>query len=290
MKFQFESSLPHQNKAIESVINLFEGIKTKSGIFSISKTQENFNLFNDTFQGFSNRIRTNNWTEEITQDNLNKIQEENNLKKTKINSDSPIFDIEMETGTGKTYVFLKTILELNQKYDFKKFIIVVPSIAIKEGVLKSLEITKTHFKQIFPSINYNYSEYDGQSRQAVWNFANNDSVEIMILNIHQINKFNKNTFYSNRDDLSGDSSSDLIRQTRPILIIDEPQSSSGEKGIEAIKKLQPLFTLRYSATFKERQDEHLIYKLDSFASYSQKLVKEIIVEGNNAFKTIKTLK
>ncbi|MBR3259706.1 MAG: DEAD/DEAH box helicase family protein [Mycoplasmataceae bacterium] len=279
MKFQFESSLPHQNKAIESVINLFEGIKTKSGIFSISRTQENFNLFNDTFQGFSNRIQTNNWTEEITQDNLNKIQEQNNLKKTKINSDSPIFDIEMETGTGKTYVFLKTILELNQKYDFKKFIIVVPSIAIKEGVLKSLEITKTHFKQIFPSINYNYYEYDGQSRQAVWNFANNDSVEIMILNIHQINKFSKNTFYLKRDDLSGDSSSDLIRQTRPILIIDEPQSSDGEKGAEAIKKMQPLFTLRYSATFKERKNEHLIYKLDSFTSYSQKLVKEIIVES-----------
>ena len=279
MKFQFESSLPHQNKAIESVINLFEGIKTKSGIFSISRTQENFNLFNDTFQGFSNRIQTNNWTEEITQDNLNKIQKENNLKQTKINSDSPIFDIEMETGTGKTYVFLKTILELNQKYDFKKFIIVVPSIAIKEGVLKSLEITKTHFKQIFPSINYNYYEYDGQSRQAVWNFANNDSVEIMILNIHQINKFSKNTFYLKRDDLSGDSSSDLIRQTRPILIIDEPQSSDGEKGAEAIKKMQPLFTLRYSATFKERKNEHLIYKLDSFTSYSQKLVKEIIVES-----------
>ena len=279
MKFQFESSLPHQNKAIESVINLFEGIKTKSGIFSISRTQENFNLFNDTFQGFSNRIQTNNWTEEIAQDNLNKIQEENNLKKTKINSDSPVFDIEMETGTGKTYVFLKTILELNQKYDFKKFIIVVPSIAIKEGVLKSLEITKTHFKQIFPSINYNYYEYDGQSRQAVWNFANNDSVEIMILNIHQINKFSKNTFYLKRDDLSGDSSSDLIRQTRPILIIDEPQSSDGEKGAEAIKKMQPLFTLRYSATFKERKNEHLIYKLDSFTSYSQKLVKEIIVES-----------
>lgn len=277
MKFQFESNLEHQDKAIKSIIDIFSGIKTRNGMFTIERNQ--ISLDNNYKIGISNIIQTNNWIRDIAQDNLHGIQTENGLPKSIIDNDFPTFDIEMETGTGKTYVFLKTILELSRTYNFKKFIIVVPSIAIKEGILKSLQITKEHFGDLYPDIKYNYCEYDGQSPQIVWNFSNSNNIEIMITNIQSINK-ETNVFNQSLDYLQGDKPIDLIRQTNPIVIIDEPQSTaSGDKSINAIKSLNPLFILRYSATFRERKHENLVYKLDSFDAYNKKLVKEIHVFG-----------
>ena len=288
MKFQFESNLEHQNRAIKSVINIFNGIQTRDGIFSIRQIQKVL-LENNQTKGISNIIKTYNWIGEIAQENVHNIQVENGLFKSKINPNFPTFDIEMETGTGKTYVFLKTILELNQNYDFKKFIIVVPSVAIKEGILKTLQITKEHFSNLYPSIKYYYYEYDGQSLQTVWNFANNNSVEIMIVTIQAINK-NINIFHKNQENLSGNKPQELIKNTNPIIIIDEPQSTtSTEKSIQIIHDLNPLFILRYSATFKERKHENLIYRLDAFDAYKKRLVKEIQVYGtqieNNSIRS-----
>ena len=140
MKFKFEAHLEHQDEAINSVINIFKGIKTRNGVFSIRKNNQISLLSND--HGISNVIQNDNWQKDIALQNIKKIQEKNMLDiSNTIDTSIPTFDIEMETGTGKTYVFLKTILELNQKYDFKKFLIIVPSLAIKEGIIKTLEIT-----------------------------------------------------------------------------------------------------------------------------------------------------
>lgn len=277
VKFQFEAHLEHQDEAINSVINIFKGIKTKNGVFSIRRNNQH-SLLNIN-QGISNTILNDDWQRDIALENIKKIQEKNKLPISNTIENIPTFDIEMETGTGKTYVFLKTILELNQAYDFKKFLIIVPSLAIKEGIIKTLKITKEHFSMLYPSIKYQYCEYDGQSLQIVWNFANNNNVEIMITNIQSINK-DINIFNKNNDYLSGDKPIDLIKNTRPIVIIDEPQSTaSGKKSIDAIDKLNPLFILRYSATFKKRSNENLIYKLDSIEAYKRKLVKQIKVYG-----------
>ena len=181
MKFKFEAHLEHQDDAINSVINIFKGIKTRNGVFSIRKNNQ-ISLFSNN-HGISNVILNDNWQKDIALQNIKKIQEKNMLDISNTIGSIPTFDIEMETGTGKTYVFLKTILELNQKYDFKKFLIIVPSLAIKEGIIKTLEITKEHFKMLYPSIKYQYREYDGQSLQLVWDFANKNNVEIMIINI-----------------------------------------------------------------------------------------------------------
>lgn len=277
MKFNFESKLKHQINAINSVINLFVDIKTKKGIFS---SQQVNNLFSSYIEniGYSNQIITSDWLE-IVNKNMHEIQENNCLEKTKISENSPTFDIEMETGTGKTYVFLRTILELSKNYNFNKFIIIVPSIAIKEGVLKTYKITQEHFKNIYGNITYRMFDYDSSQINELQNFYNSDDVEIMLMTVQSINK-TSNKINVEIDLLNGESGIDLISKTNPIVIIDEPQTtSSTEKSVESINKLNPLFKLRYSATFRKRKNEHLIYKLDAIAAHNQNLVKEIIVNG-----------
>ena len=161
-------------------------------------------------------------------------------------------------------------MELNKKYGFKKFIIVVPSIAIKEGTNKSLEMTKDNFKGLFDNVNYNYFTYDSSKLEQVRSFATSNNIEIMVINIASFNRSFKdpekedkaNVIHRYNDRLSGYRPIDFISQTRPILIIDEPQSvDTTEKSKEALSSLNPLFTLRYSATHREK--ENLMYKLDS---------------------------
>lgn len=282
MKFKFESNLKHQEEAVNSIVDIFEGIATKEGLFSMSRSGLSFDK--NTNIGISNQITTIDWKIEICQQNLHRIQKENGLINSNINFEMPTFDVEMETGTGKTYVFLKTILKLSNKYNFKKFIIVVPSIAIKEGIKKTLQITKEHFNSLFPGIKYNYYEYNSNSLETlIWNFSNSDDIEIMIMNIQQMNKMsgndkNTNVLYKEFDLLGGHKAIDLIKETNPIIIIDEPQSTtSGKTSVEAIKNLNPLFVLRYSATFRKRKNENLVYKLDPVDAYNKKLVKEIVV-------------
>jgi len=273
MNFKFTSTLDYQLDAINSVIDLFEGSQIKNGIFSISIPQ----LMLNNYSGISNRLQINR---ELLLENLQNIQLRNNLKRSLSLSDNEdlIFDIEMETGTGKTYVFLRTILELNKKYNLKKFIIVVPSVAIKEGILKTLQMIKSHFCQIYNNIPYDYFIYDSNNLTAVSWFARNNNIEIMIITIQAFNKdlSNINTtnvmYYEN--DTIGNKPIELIKQTNPIIIIDEPQTSAETiKSKIAIKNLNPLFTLRYSATFKSRSN--LIYKLDSIDAFNKGIVKKI---------------
>jgi len=283
MKLKFDKDLEYQQQAIASVVDLFRGQTPMQTNFTVSAYSGQIGIF-DTENGIGNRLELDE--EEILK-NLQEVQLRNGLPQTKyLKAGEYDFDIEMETGTGKTYVYLRTILELHKNYGFSKFIIVVPSIAIKEGVFKTLEITKDHFKELYDNTIYNYFIYDSSKLEQVRSFAVSDHVEIMIINIDAFRKSftdpekeNKaNIIHRTNDRLNGMKPIELIQETRPIVIIDEPQSvDTTPKSKEAIKSLNPLCTLRYSATHVEKHN--LVYKLDAVDSYNLGLVKQIEVAG-----------
>ncbi|MDP2505971.1 DEAD/DEAH box helicase family protein [Oceanobacter sp. 3_MG-2023] len=220
--------------------------------------------------------------------NIRKIQLKNGLAPSESfdSKDGIHLTVEMETGTGKTYVYLRTMLEMNRLYGFTKFIVVVPSIAIKEGVQKSLEMTATHFKELYDNVALEYFTYDSSKLSDVRNFATSPDIQIMVINIDAFRKsFNDpekenkaNIIHRAHDRMTGARPIEFIQQTNPIVIVDEPQSvDTTAKSKEAIASLNPMCTLRYSATHVEKH--HMLYKLDSVDAYEQKLVKQIEVAG-----------
>ena len=279
MKIQFDSSLKYQEKAIESIVNIFEGQEICQSNFTVSAMTDNILTYQNEL-GIGNRLEL--LDDEILA-NVQNIQLKNGLPQSqKLNSMD--FSVEMETGTGKTYVYLKSIFELNRKYGFTKFIIVVPSIAIKEGTYKTLEITKEHFKSQFDNVNYDYFVYDSSNLEQVRDFATSNEIRIMVINIDAFRKSfsdtskdsKANIIHRQNDRLNGQKPIEFIRSTNPIVIIDEPQSvDNTPKSKEAISTLNPLCKLRYSAT--HTQKHNLMYKLDSIDAYEQKLVKQIEV-------------
>lgn len=277
-------NLDFQINAIKSIVDIFKDVEfTYSKNPEILLNQDIFSLLRNSSSPFNPNIETSFWNNKILE-NIKKIQNTNHLDDVEfINEHQPVFDIEMETGTGKTYVYLRTILELFKKYNFKKFIIIVPNKAVKEAVQNNLKIYATHFNNLYSDVNYNYKYYNSNSLDVVWNFATNTGLEILIMNIQQINKMNENdknsnVFYKSHEQLQGSNALKLIKDTNPILIIDEPQSTaSGDKSIKAIRELNPSFVLRYSATFRKRHNEILMYKLDAVDAYNLNLVKKIDV-------------
>ncbi|WP_442681852.1 DEAD/DEAH box helicase family protein [Stenotrophomonas sp. JC08] len=188
------------------------------------------------------------------------------------------FTVEMETGTGKTYVYLRTIFELNKRYGFTKFVIVVPSVAIKEGVYKSLQITEEHFKSMYAGVPVDFFLYDSSKLGQVRNFATSATIQIMVVTVGAINKKEVNNLYKDSEKTGGEKPIDLIRATRPIVIVDEPQSVDGGlsgAGKAALDAMNPLCTLRYSATHANKH--HMVYRLDAVDAYERKLVKQIEV-------------
>ncbi len=284
MKFKFNPKIPYQNECINSVVNLFEGqnkTRLEFGLPSLNLATLPLNNNEDEYKGgIGNRLEIN---DEDIFNNLHNIQNLNFLQNTNVLEDDLLnFVIEMETGTGKTYIYLKTIFELNKNYGFTKFIIVVPSIAIKEGVIKTLDMTKSHFKSLYENISYDYFLYDSSNLSDIHSFTSNSTIQIMIINIDSFNKNsnkkdgNINIIHRPNDALEGHKPIDLIRSTNPIVIIDEPQSSyNTEKAVDAVHSLNPLFTLQYSATPKKLYNP--IYKLDAVDAYEQHLVKSIEV-------------
>ncbi len=273
MKIKFENSLEHQLEAIEAIVGIFQGQEICKTTFTVEKNIRQMRLGTvENELGIGNKLLL--FPEEI-QENLNSIQTKNGLPITKKLSQKDYnFSVEMETGTGKTYVYLRTILEMNKRYGFTKFIIVVPSIAIKEGVKKSLEITKEHFKELYDNIIYDYFVYESKKIDQIRNFAVNDCIQIMVINIDAFNK-DTNIINIERDQANGYRPIDYIQQCSPIVIIDEPQNMESERAKEALKNLNPLCTLRYSATHKEKYNS--VYKLDSIDAYEKQLVKQIEV-------------
>lgn len=269
MKIQFEPNLEYQSSAIESTIMLFKG-QLSTDTFSSAKisTSEAGQL--DLYSVMVGN--TLNIGPEQLLSNLHHVQKENGLDISKELS-SLDFSIEMETGTGKTYVYLKTIFELNKVYGFKKFIIVVPSVAIREGVLKSLQMTKEHFRNLFDNTPMDYFIYDSNKLSNVRNFASNDQLQVMIINI---DSFNKDANVINRyDDKILGRAIDYIKAVSPIVIMDEPQNMESDTSKTSIQSLNPLFTLRYSATHKNVYNP--IYKLGPVEAYNKGLVKQIEV-------------
>ncbi|ELY3420716.1 DEAD/DEAH box helicase family protein [Cronobacter sakazakii] len=290
MKILFDANLDYQRQAIESVTSVFAGQEICQTNFTVAPLQswEEGTLFHGLQEdslGIGNRLRL---LDEDIHANIRKIQLKNGLAPSvSFDSKNGIhLTVEMETGTGKTYVYLRTVFEMNRLYGFTKFIIVVPSIAIKEGVQKSLEITATHFKELYENAAFDYFTYDSSKLSDVRNFATSPDIQIMVINIDAFRKSftdpeqeNKaNIIHRAHDRMTGAKPIEFIQQTNPIVIVDEPQSvDTTDKSKEAIASLNPMCTLRYSATHVEKH--HMLYKLDSVDAYEQKLVKQIEVAG-----------
>lgn len=284
MKIKFDSNQQFQLDALRSIVDIFEGQPLNKGDFEVSlSSTEKEGLFSGTVQeelGLGNKLHL---TEEQLWSNVKTIQIDNDIEHPE-SFQGKHFSIEMETGTGKTYVYLRSIFELNQKYGFKKFIIVVPSIPIREGTLKSIEIMREHFQQLYNNVAFDYSVYNSKKPANLRAFARNPEVQILIMNIDAFNKDFKNNddskksnvIFRNNEKLSGHKPIEFIQATNPIVFIDEPQSVDNTiKAREAISKLNPLCTLRFSAT--HRNPYNLLYKLDAIKASRLNLVKKISV-------------
>ena len=278
MKLHFEPNLDFQLQAIEAVCDLFRGQEICQTEFTVisnpTMSSQGQLAFAESGLGIGNRLTL--LDEEILE-NLNDIQRRNGLSPSS-SLDSGDFTVEMETGTGKTYVYLRTILELNKRYGFTKFVIVVPSIAIKEGVYKSLQITEEHFRALYSGTPFEYFLYDSAKLGQVRNFATSSHIQIMVVTVGAINKKDVNNLYKDSENTGGEKPIDLIRATQPIIIVDEPQSVDGGlqgRGKEALKAMNPLCTLRYSATHVDLHN--MVYQLDAIDAYERKLVKQIEV-------------
>ena len=282
IKLQFNANLPYQKNAIDSTVTLFQGQDELSHVNIITSGQRSFDSNFNLISGVGNQLKLKS---PQIRENILYIQKHNNLISKVDLTNRLDATIQMETGTGKTYVYLRTILELNRKYNFKKFIIIVPSIAIREGVYKTLESTKDHFRNLFKNVRYDYFIYDSKNLSKIFEFFNKDNIQIMIINISAFNrdfddKTKTNIIYKPHDDLNGKRPIDLIKATKPLVIIDEPQSTaSGKQSKKAINYLEPLCTLQYSATPKE--NKNLIYKLDAIDAFHLDLVKKIEVMDVN---------
>lgn len=285
MKLKFIDQ-PYQTDAVNAICDIFEGCEIKDSLFTIEVNQKNeLDLDGEGvsyFVGHSNKLTIDDFT---MLKNVQEIQSKNDIKMSN-DLQKKNFTIEMETGTGKTYVYTKTILELNKRYGFTKFIIVVPSIAIKEGVNSSLKATKEHFMEKYDNVVYNYFTYDSNHPERIRDFSTSTNIEIMIINIDAFRKsFNNpdeeskaNLIHRSNDKLNGNKPIDLIASTNPIVIIDEPQSVDGtKKSKQALASLNPLCTLRYSATHKELYN--LMYRLTPVDAYQEHLVKHIEVNS-----------
>ncbi|MCY7333769.1 MAG: DEAD/DEAH box helicase family protein [Pseudanabaena sp. CAN_BIN31] len=282
MKLQFSATQDYQLQAVKSVIDLFEGQPLAKGDFKISFAMEGASI------AFSEKGIGNNLviSEEQILQNLQIIQQRNNLeisenlvasyssedKKTEYTRLN--FTIEMETGTGKTYTFLRTIYELNKVYGFKKFVIVVPSVAIREGTVKNLQITHEHFQDLYECPPINYVMYDSKNLTSLKNFATSNAIQVLVINI---DSFSKDSNIINTVRETGVKPIEYIQATNEIAIIDEPQNMETDVRRSAIQNLNPLCTLRYSAT--HRNFYNLLYSLNPVQAYDLGLVKQIEVDG-----------
>jgi type III restriction enzyme len=287
VKLHFEPDLGYQQAAIEAVCDLFHGQETCRTEFTITRPGGAGQLAMPgtlTDLGIGNQLTL--LDDDILR-NLAAVQLQNGLRPS-TSLVSGDFTIEMETGTGKTYVYLRTIFELNKRFGFTKFVIVVPSVAIKEGVYKTLQMTEEHFRALYTNTPYEYFLYDSTRLGQVRNFATSSQIQIMVVTVGAINKRDVNNLYKDTEKTGGEKPIDLIRATKPIVIVDEPQSVDGGlsgAGKAALDAMDPLCTLRYSATHVDKH--HMIYRLDTVDAYEQRLVKQIeiasaiIEDGHN---------
>ncbi len=286
MKFSFEADLNYQRAAINAVVDLFRGEDALTSQFTVQADPEARDTLPGTGfsgTGVANRLSLDS---ETILENLQGVQETAGFG-PESSLESVNFTVEMETGTGKTYVYLRTIYELHERYGFKKFIVVVPSVAIKEGVLASLEMLREHLGSLYANPPMQFFQYDGNQPSQVRTFATSSGIEIMVMTVGSINK-DSNMIFKPTEKLDNEVPIDLIRETRPIVIVDEPQSVYGDdgnprkkpgRGRIGISRLHPLAVLRYSATHPKFDRGNLVYRLDAIAAYEKQLVKQIEVDS-----------
>lgn len=287
MKLNFDPNQDFQIQAIKSITDIFESQPLSQNDFELTDLQGS-TLF--TENGVGNNLVL---SDQQLLENVQKIQERNGLSKSK-KLEGHNFSVEMETGTGKTYVYLRTIYELNRLYGFKKFVIVVPSIAIKEGVLKNLEITHEHFQGLYEKTPTTFKVYDSKKVSELRGFAASNAIQILVINIDSFAK-DENIINKPNDRLTGKRPIEFIRYTKPIVIVDEPQNMETDIRKRAIEALEPTCTLRYSATHIRLYN--LVYSLDPVKAYDLGLVKQIEVDSvvseeafNQAFIKLEDLK
>lgn len=277
MKLKFKHQ-PYQANAVNSVVACFSGQpKAPAATYRIDPGKQQSTV---EFTGFGNaKLDLSTIT---LLENINSVQQRQNIPVSPTLAKTDIctvnLDVEMETGTGKTYCYIKTMFELNEAYGWSKFIVVVPSVAIREGVAKSFEITAEHF----------FDQYGKRVRSFIYNskqlhhleqFSSDSGINVMIINVQAFNARGQDArrIYEELDDFQSRKPIDVIKRNRPILIMDEPQKMEGAATTESLKRFEPLFILRYSAT--HRKEHNKIYRLDALDAYNQKLVKKISVRG-----------
>ncbi len=265
MKFKFDANQDFQIEAINAIVDVFEG-QGKATADKMAGVSGQLGIYGI----YPNYLTLSQ--EEIF-GNVRKIQERNKISNGGVVEGND-FSIEMETGTGKTYVYLRTIFELNKRYGWKKFIVLVPSVAIREGVMKTLQITKEHFAELYDNTPYRFYEYKSKNISQVKHFADSSHINIMVMTVGAFNK-DANVLYAARDQMQGEQPISYIKKTNPILILDEPQNMEGEVTKKALENFNSLFRLRYSAT--HRNPYNLMYQLTPYDAYQLGLVKKIEV-------------
>jgi len=274
MKFIFDAHQDYQHDAINSVVDIFDGQPLSKGAFEVHLGGDSFMSVVHNEFGVGNKLVIG---QDQILENVKMIQgstlQESDFPENDV-LDGMNFTVEMETGTGKTYVYLRTIYELNKKYGFKKFIIVVPSVAIREGVLKSIELMQSHFASLYGNIPLNSWVYDSKEHTRLRHFSGNNQLQVLIINIDSFNKKTNNIIHQERE---GRKPIEFIQATNPFVIVDEPQNMETDKAKDAIASLNPLATFRYSAT--HRNLYNLMYKLDPVKAYDLRLVKRIEVDS-----------
>lgn len=234
----------------------------------------------EDFTGWSNHKIVPELNDRLILEHIQKIQRENQIEPSSKLEGRYNLTIEMETGVGKTYTYIKTMYELNRAYGWSKFIVVVPSIAIREGVYKSFQVTQEHFAEEYGKKN-RFFIYNSARLTEIDRFASDNSINVMIINSQAFNARGKDArrIYMKLDEFRSRRPIDIIAKTNPIVIIDEPQSVEGKKTKENLKQFNPLMTLRYSATHKRDSIYNMVYRLDAMEAYNKRLVKKIAVKG-----------
>lgn len=285
MRIQYKHQ-KFQADAAKAVVDVFAGqpyltptymMDRGTGTFQIGMNEER------DYTGWSNQKIVPELSDHLILEHIQKIQRTNQIQpssKLEGRSDGFNLTIEMETGVGKTYTYIKTMYELNRAYGWSKFIIVVPSIAIREGVYKSFQMTQEHFAEEYGK-KIRFFIYNSAQLTEIDRFASDSSINVMIINSQAFNAKGKDArrIYMKLDEFRSRRPIDIIAKTNPILIIDEPQSVEGKQTKERLKEFQPLLTLRYSATHKSDSIYNMIYRLDAMEAYNKRLVKKISVKG-----------
>ena len=280
MKLQFKHQ-KFQADAAKAVVDVFAGQPYLTPTYMIDKGNYQQPLLElEEFTGWSNQKIVPELNDKIILENIQKLQRDNQIKPSAKLEGRYNLTIEMETGVGKTYTYIKTMFELNKHYGWSKFIIVVPSIAIREGVYKSFLMTQEHFAEEYGK-KVRFFIYNSAQLEQINHFASDSSINVMIINSQAFNAKGKDArrIHMELDEFGSRRPIDIIAKTNPIVIIDEPQSVEGAQTKENLKQFNPLMTLRYSATHKSDSIYNMIYRLDAMEAYNKRLVKKIAVKG-----------